>query len=76
MANTRPVWGADVPVSMPVPPPADEPVMVTMDGFGVTSFRLVHNLTARDYEALSVPVYAPEDPSAPTVYDDAAIDTQ
>ena len=72
--NARPVWGADVPVSMPLPPPANEPVMVSMYGFGVTQYRLVHNLTTREYQDLSVPVYQPEDPSAPVSYDDAAID--
>jgi hypothetical protein len=70
--NTSPVWGADVPISMPVP--ADEPVMVEMYGFGMTQYRLVHSLTAADYESLAVPVYAPASPTGKTVPGDAGID--
>lgn len=69
----RPAWGADVPVSMPLP--ADEPAMVGMFGFAMTQYRLVHDLSAADYEALSVPVYAPALPSGDTVPGDAAIDS-
>ena len=68
----RPVWGADVPVSMPQPAP--EPIVVPMFGFGMTQYRLVHNLTQREYEALSVPVFQPRDPSQTAVNDSAAID--
>ena len=70
----RPVWGADVPVSMPLPPAAGEEILVPMYGFGMTQFRLVHDITGPEYESLSVPVFAPEDPAAPVIYDDAAID--
>jgi hypothetical protein len=72
--NSRPVWGADVAVSMPLPPPPGEPVVVDMYGFGMTQFRLVHNLTQREYAQLAVPVYQPRDPAAPLAQDDAAID--
>lgn len=72
--NIRPTWGADVPVSMPMPPPADEPIMVSMYGLGMTQYRLVHDLTAREYQDLSVPVYQPADPQAPISQDDASID--
>jgi hypothetical protein len=71
----RPVWGADVPVSMPLPPPANEPVMVNMYGMGMTQFRLVHALTTREYQDLSVPVYQPANPSQPVSQDDAGIDS-
>lgn len=70
--NTPPVWGADVPISMPLP--AAEPVMVPMYGFGMTQYRLVHNLTQADYEALAVPVYAPANPTGQVVPGDAGID--
>jgi hypothetical protein len=69
----RPVWGADVPISMPLP--AAEPVMVPMFGFGMTQYRLVHDLSAVEYETLAVPVFAPETPSPDVVADDAAIDS-
>lgn len=69
-----PAWGADVPISLPVPPDPGEPIMVEMYGFGVTQYRLVHVLTAADYERLSVPVYAPSRPDLPVINDDAWID--
>jgi hypothetical protein len=72
MPAGRPVWGADVPVSMPLPP--DEPIMVDMQGFGVTQYRLVHSITAAEYEELAVPVYAPPAPDAPVEDDDYGID--
>lgn len=69
------VWAADVPVSMPVPPPQGETTIIDMYGFGMTQFRLVHNLTQREYEQLSVPVYQPVDLSQPVSQDDIGIDT-
>ena len=72
--TSRPVWGADVPISMPLPVPAEETVLVDMYGLGMTQFRLVHQLTAREYEALSVPVWQPEDPHQDVVFDDESID--
>lgn len=70
--NTPPAWGADVPISMPVP--ASEPVMVDMHGFGMTQYRLVHSLSQADYESLAVPVYAPVTPAGGIVPGDADID--
>lgn len=71
----RPAWGADVPISMPVP--AAEPAMVEMHGFSMTQYRLVHDITAAEYEELSVPVYAPaQQQGGGTVADDAAIDAR
>jgi hypothetical protein len=70
--NTPPAWGADVPVSMPLP--AAEPVMVPMYGFGMTQYRLVHALSQADYETLAVPVYAPANPTGDVVPGDAGID--
>jgi len=55
----RPVWGADCPISMPLPAPAGETRLVAMQGFSMTQFRLVHDITAAEYESLAVPVYAP-----------------
>lgn len=70
--NTPPAWGSDVPVSMPRP--AAEPVMVEMFGFGMTQYRLVHQLSQADYESLAVPVYAPARPTGETVPGDAILD--
>lgn len=70
--NTPPAWGADVPISMPLP--AAEPVMVEMFGFGMTQYRLVHDLSQADYEALAVPVYAPANPAGKVVAGDAGLD--
>jgi hypothetical protein len=70
--NVPPAWGADVPISMPLPAP--EPVMVEMYGFGMTQFRLVHNLSQADYETLAVPVYAPANPTGDVVPGDTGID--
>jgi hypothetical protein len=69
----RPVWGADCPISMPVPAPATESKVVGMFGFSMTQYRLVHDITAAEYESLRVPVYAPINPAAQQA-DDAAID--
>jgi hypothetical protein len=59
-----------------MPVPASEAVMVPMFGFGMTQYRLVHDLSGAEYEALSVPVYAPEAPTGAVVAGDAAIDGQ
>jgi len=68
----RPVWGADVPISMPLP--AAEQRLVPMFGFAMTQYRLVHDLSAADYEALAVSVYAPDQPTTDEVRGDAALD--
>lgn len=73
MTTSRPVWGADCPVSLPLPAP--EGILVEMYGFGMTQYRLAHSITGADYEALQVPVYAPRDMSMPVVRDDAGIDS-
>jgi hypothetical protein len=57
---------------MPLPPPAGEAKLVNMFGFSFTQYRLVHNISATDYETLNVPVYAPT--TGFTVSDDASID--
>lgn len=48
--------------------------MVPMFGFGMTQYRLVHDLTEAEYAELSVPVYAPAPQPGSMVMDDAAID--
>jgi hypothetical protein len=72
MPVPRPVWGADCPVSMPLPVPETEPALVGMFGFNFTQYRLVHDISRADYENLRVPVYAPA--TGFTVADDASID--
>lgn len=75
MPAPKPVWGADVPISMPLPPAAGEDIQVEFFGFGMTQYRLVHSITEREYQDLSVPVWAPADSSGfASVADDAAID--
>jgi len=70
--TNRPAWGADVPISMPVP--VEEDVIVPMFGFGFTQYRLVPDMTSAEYEDLAVPVYAPESPQGSEVAGDAGID--
>lgn len=70
--TSRPAWGADVPISMPVP--AEEDVIVPMFGFGMTQYRLVPDMTSAEYEDLAVPVYAPDAPQGAEVKGDAGID--
>jgi hypothetical protein len=72
VTTNRPVWGADVPISMPIP--SGDPVLVPMFGFSMTQYRLVHDITQAEYEQLSVPVYAPERPPSQSVADDAEMD--
>jgi hypothetical protein len=68
----RPAWGADVPISMPVP--VEEDVIVPMFGFGMTRYRLVPDMTSAEYEDLAVPVYAPDLPQGAEIAGDAGID--
>jgi hypothetical protein len=56
-----------------MPLPVDEERLVGMYGFAMTQYRLVHDITRVEYEALAVPVYAPEDPAV-VIRGDAAID--
>jgi hypothetical protein len=70
----RPAWASDVPISMPLP--AGEDVMVPMFGFGMTQYRLVHDLSRAEYEALAVPVYSPPQASGSVSRDDAGIDAR
>jgi hypothetical protein len=72
VTTTRPVWGADVPISMPVA--SGDPALVPMFGFAMSQYRLVHDITQTEMEALSVPIYAPERPAAQSVADDAELD--
>jgi hypothetical protein len=61
MPNSRPVWSADCPVSMPEP--TGDEVIVAMYGFGMSQYRLVHDITSVEYEELRVVVGSPHDPS-------------
>jgi hypothetical protein len=60
----KPVWGADCPVSMPLPVPQSETKLVGMHGFSMTQYRMVHDITQAEYEGLAVPVYSPVNPGA------------
>jgi hypothetical protein len=72
MTTSRPVWGADCPISMPLA--TGDPVQVQMFGFGMAQYRLVHDITANELEQLKVPIYAPDSPTSDTVADDADLD--
>lgn len=66
--NQPPVWSSDARISMPEPP--DEDIIIPMYGFGMTHFRLVHDLTRTEYEHLYRPSYAPETPPGEVSADD------
>jgi len=52
-----PVYGADVPVSMPQPPAHE--VIVPMYGFGYTRYGLCHDITEAEAKELGTPRYRP-----------------
>lgn len=58
-ADDQPPWGADVPISMPEPPPDDGAVSVPMSGFVFTPAGLRHDLTEVDREELLSRGYGP-----------------
>ena len=52
-------WGADAPISMPVPP--EGTVLVPLgDGMGFTAAGLVMDLNEADLEEVYAPIFAPE----------------
>lgn len=69
---TEPVhWGADVPVSLPQPLSEDNPGIIPMDGFCFTANGLFFDLSQADYDRISIPTYAPDNPQVPVVrYDE------
>lgn len=52
-------WGADVPVSMPEPPAADNPIMRTYGGFGMTEGGITAALSTADLEELLINFFGP-----------------
>lgn len=72
--STPGYWGADVPISMPLPLQGDDPGLIDMDGFCFTSSGLAHNLSQADWEMLSVPTFSPQIPTTTSVRYDAALD--
>lgn len=71
MPNSRPVWSADCPVSMPEP--TGDQKIVGMYGFAMSQYRLIHDITKVEYADLRVPVYAPRDPAQPQIQGDEAV---
>lgn len=57
---TQEHWAADTPISFPVPPEQDAPVLVDFDGFGFTSNGIVHNISGADLEEMVTPTFAPQ----------------
>lgn len=58
-ASEDPPWGADVPISMPVPRQDDGGVEVPMSGFVFTALGLRHDLSEVDREELLSRGYGP-----------------
>lgn len=50
-------WGADVPISMPVPPPKRP--LVDMGGFAFGVQGICHALTLEERDEYAAPTYAP-----------------
>lgn len=50
-------WGADTPISLPVPP--DHPPLVDLGGFAFTAGGIAHHVTKADVEEISIPPFAP-----------------
>lgn len=72
--STPAYWGADVPISMPLPLQDDNPGLIDMDGFCFTANGLAHNLSQADWGMLSVPTFSPQIPTTTAVRYDAALD--
>lgn len=50
-------WGADVPISMPMPP--DDKPLVDMGGFGFGINGICHVITEEERDAEAIPTFAP-----------------
>lgn len=69
---TEPIhWGSDVPVSLPQPLAEDNPGVVPMDGFCFTPNGLFFDLSEADYQRISSPTFAPDNPQEQVIrYDE------
>lgn len=56
---TPSTWGADTPVSLPVPMHADDVAYVDFGGFAMTEFGISHNFRETDLEEY-LPSFAPQ----------------
>lgn len=64
-------WGADVPISLPQPLTEDNPGIVPMDGFCFTASGLFHDLSQVDFDRISTPAFAPDNPQEQVIrYDE------
>lgn len=64
-------WGADVPVSLPQPLEEGNVGIIPMDGFCFTENGLFHDLSQADFDRISTPSYAPDNPGQPVIrYDE------
>jgi hypothetical protein len=58
-------------VSLPQPLTEDNPGIIPMDGFCFTPHGLFFDLSAADYQRISTPTFAPDDPQRQVVrYDE------
>lgn len=53
-------WATDTPISFPVPPSVETPVLVDFDGFGFSANGICHNISGPDLEEMVTPHYAPQ----------------
>lgn len=57
---TQEHWATDGPISFPVPPGEDTPVLADFDGFGFTANGIAHNISGADLEEMLTPTFAPQ----------------
>lgn len=72
MTTNRPIWSSDVPISMPEP--TGDTAIVPMYGFAMSQYRLIHDLTPVEYEALRITIASPLDPSLPEIRGDEGLE--
>lgn len=59
MATPSNNWGADVAVSMPTPSKSDHIIRQLGDGWALTQWGLVHDITVNDLEEYVTPTWSP-----------------
>lgn len=66
------VWGADVPISMPLPPDPSSPGLITVGaGWVMTAGGIAPDLDESTWEEVVAPTFAPMMPSEPTRFPSA-----
>lgn len=57
--DQKETWGADTMPSMPMPTKPDQPILVSMGGFGFTAGGITHDINQDEWEELVTPLWAP-----------------